>query len=316
MSILVNRPDNQRRPADWRWQRAGELCEGGTIVRGRDDDGVQFATKFRRMIDRCQNDDDLLEALDAHPEMFDAYSIYNSQETPTELRWELEARMLAAESPASIECKTGITPSVQALYGRVFFDVADRLKSSGLITHVIIGRAVQTGLSEREYDCLWKLFGYWMGPAVLDAFIYKFNCPKHTENHDGLRAALREMTKDTIMQKGAVTMMTMKVNWQTAEQIMILWNNVLQLEVQAGQAGSGSEVLLQNITVLTDQFRGLIHKHIPDVSEGPTGLVAELEASGARLRAAELAAIGMGERPTGLEYLMNAKFPDAEEKNE
>lgn len=310
MSILVNRPDNRRRPVDWRWQRACELAEGARLVRGRDDEGVMFASKFRRLLDRCTTDEDKLEALDAHPEMYEAYSIYDASEEATEIRWELEARILAKESPQAIDKKLGVSPEVAKVFGRIFFDVADRLEAHSLITHVVIGRAVQTGLAEREYDCLWKLFGYWSGPLVLDAFIYKFNCPSHTETHDGLRGALREFTKDTIEQKGAITMLTMKVNWQTQETIMNLWQQCLQMEIQAGAAGAGTETIMQNVTVMMEGFQGLLHKHIPDVDPSPGGIISAVEDTGVRLRSGELAAIGMGLEPTGLEHLITAKFPE------
>jgi len=317
MSILVNRPDNKRRPPDWRWQRACELAEGARPVRGRDDEVVRAACKFRRLIQRCETDMDKLAALDAHPALYEAYSLYDATDDHTNNKWELEARLLARESLPAISDKLGIDIDAIMLYERIFFDVMDRLDAPGLITHTVIGKSVQTGLAEREYDCLWKLFGYWLGPSVLDALAYKFNNPRHTEGHDGLRAAMRDLSKDAIDIKAAITMITMKSDWQTRELILTLWKDMLALEAQAGQAGIGTETYTQNVQQLVDTFQGLLVKTREDGDTRLTGQIAQLEAQGVRLRAAELVGIGVGEFPAGLGQLMStATFPERGDHDE
>jgi len=314
MSILVNRPDNKRRPVDWRWQRGCELAEGARQVRGRDDELVILARKFRRLLDRCESDMDRLAALDANPELFEAYEIYNADDfNPTAIKWELEARILAKESPESIDAKLMLSPAVTRLYTQLFFDVIGRLSAHGLIMHLVIGRATQIGLAERSYDCLWKLLGYNVGPLILDAFIYQFNNPRHTEVHDEYRATMNELTKDSIVTKAAVTMLTMQVNYQTRELIMTLWKELLALEIQAGQAGFSSETYTQNIGALSTTFANLFIKQ----SDGDISMesaINQLEAEGARLRASELVAIGMGGDAIGLKQLLgSAVYPKVRE---
>lgn len=311
MSILVNRPDNKRRPVDWRWQRACELVEGARLVRGRDDEVVRFACKFRRLMERCNDDNDRLAALDAYPAMYEAYSLYDASEDPTEHRWELEARILAKEAFDAISFKMGIDVEAINIYERMFFDVIDRLSSPSLITHTVIGKAVQAGLAEREYDCLWKLFGYWEGPLVLDALVYKFNNTRHTEEHDELRSAMQDLSKDTVAVKTAIALLTMPVNWQTRELILTLWKDLMAMELQAGQVGLGSEMYTQNVHAMTATFESLMIKYRPGVDAAMIGTVAELETGGVRLRAEELMAIGMGDTPTGLKRLTkSAVYPD------
>jgi hypothetical protein len=253
--------------------------------------------------------------LDAHPALYEAYSIYTANEDPTETRWELEARLLANETFDSISTKMGIDSDTIRWYEKVFFDVLDRLSSPSLIIHTIIGRAVQAGLAEREYDCLWKLFGYSLGPSVLDALVYKFNNPRHTDSPDQLRSAMRDLTKDTVDIKAAITIMGMPVSWQTRELIMTLWKDMIQMELTAGQAGIGTETLTQNIHAMTTSFEHLFVKRIPD-KEIDRGQITTLEATGARLRATELMAAGVGEKLEGLEYLLStAKYPEQDEND-
>jgi len=292
--------------------RACELADGARLVRGRDDEIVRFASKFRRLMDRCESDEDKLEALDAQPAMFEAYTIYMGEDDASEVKWELEARLLGGEPVASIEAKLGIDPATIFTYERVFFDVLSRRHSTSLMVHVVIGRSVQTGLAEREYDCLWKLFSYFAGIPVLDAYIWKFNGVKHVESADGVRTAFREIAKDTIMSKAAVTALTLPANWQNNELILGTWQQICGQEQMAGQASGGTEVMMQNVAVLVEGFQPLLHKHIHGVDPTPGGIIDEIEDTGVRLRSDELAAIATGNDVSGFEHFITAKFPDSQ----
>lgn len=309
MSILTNRPDNVRRPPDWRWQRAGEILDhGGRVVRGRDDQLVKEVCKFRRLLARCQDDYDRLTALDACPALFEAYSLFDASESPVEHKWELEARLLAREPMADITRKTGIPAETVAKYEQVFFDVYSRLDAPSLIFHTVIGRSVQSGLAEREYDVLWKLFGYSGGPLVLDAYVYKMPILQTVVSPEGVRAFYKEQTKDTIGMKACVTALTTPINWQTRELILGTWERLLQMEVNAGAAGIGQEAVMANLDGL---MKSLVWtKHRPGVDDNISGPAASFETSGVRLRAAELAFLSTGQTPEGLDHLLGTvQFP-------
>lgn len=314
MSILINRADNPRRPVDWRWQRAGELAEGARVARGRDDAGVLQARKFRRLLARCRSDEDRLIALDACPALYEAHALYAAEDDAPEPRWELEARLLARESFDSISRKMGLSHEVIRTYEHCFFDVISRLDSPSLIVHTVIGRAVQTGLAERDYDMLWKLMGYLAGPLVLDSCIYKSVEPQQVQTTDGVMAFWRDFTKAQMGMKAGVAALTMPVNWQTRQTILEFYGQLLQLEAAAGASGMGtSETFVSNVKAMVETFAW--SKYLPGVDAEMTGKVAELEANGVRLRASELAMIGIGETPTGLEHLISsARFPKEKEK--
>ena len=314
MSVLINRADNPRRPSDWRWQRAGELVEGARIARGRDDADVRQAYKFRRLLARCSSDEDRLVALDACPALYEAHALYNAEDDAPEPRWELEARLLAREPFEAIERKMGLSNDTIVAFERYFFDVIDRLDAPSLIVHTVIGRAVQTGLAERDYDALWKLMGYLAGPLVLDSCIYKFAQPQQIQTPDGVTAFWRDFTKSQMGMKAGIAALTMPVNWQTRQTILEFYGQLLQLEAAAGVGGAGaSETFVANVKAMVETFAW--SKYLPGVDAEMTGKVAELEAGGVRLRATELAMIGIGETPTGLEHLVtSARFPKPEAK--
>jgi hypothetical protein len=313
MSILQHRSDNPRRVPDWRWQRAGELIEGARVARGRDDDGVRQATKFRRLLARCQTDEDRLVALDACPALYEAHSLYAAEDDAPEPRWELEARLLAREPFPTIERKMGLSTETIAAFECFFFDVINRLDAPSLIVHTVIGRSVQTGLAERDYDALWKLMGYLAGPLVLDSCIYKFAQPQQIITTDGVKAFWKDFAKDQLGMKAGVAALTYPVNWQTREQILTFYTQILQMEANAGQIGGTSETYVSNVKAMMETFAW--SKYLPGVDTEMTGKVAELEANGVRLRATELAMIGIGETPTGLEHLISsARFPKEKDK--
>jgi len=310
MSVLTYRVDNPRRVPDWRWQRAGELVDGGRVARGRDDAGVRQAVKFRRLLARCQTDDDRLVALDACPALYEAHSLYAAEDDAPEPRWELEARLLAREPFQSIERKMGLSTEVITAFELYFFDVISRLDAPSIIVHTVIGRSVQTGLAERDYDALWKLMGYLAGPLVLDSCIYKFAQPQQIITTDGVKAFWKDFAKDQLGMKAGVAALTYPVNWQTREQILTFYAQLLQMEASAGAVGGTSETFVSNVKSMMETFTW--SKYLPGVDTAMTGKVAELESSGVRLRATELSMIGLGDTPTGLEHLISsARFPVA-----
>jgi hypothetical protein len=202
----------------------------------------------------------------------------------------------------------GLTNEAISAYERFFFDVITRLDAPSLIVHSVIGRAVQTGLAERDYDCLWKLLGYFAGPLVLDSCVYKFTSSQQIQTPDGVRAFWKDFTKEQLSSKAGVAALTMPVNWQTREQILTLYVQLLQMEAAAGNVGSANETYVANVKAMIDTFAW--SKFLPGVDTALTGKVAELEAGGVRLRATELAMLGLGNTPTGLEHLVaTARFP-------
>jgi hypothetical protein len=177
-----------------------------------------------------------------------------------------------------------------------------------------MGRGVQTGLAERDYDVLWKLMGYLAGPLVLDSCIYKFAQPQQIQTVDGVHAFWKDFTKTQMGMKAGLTALTMPVNWQTRQTIMEFYGQLLQMEIAAGaSSGSASETFTANVKSMVETFAW--SKFLPGVDAEMTGKVAELEAGGVRLRATELAMIGLGEHPTGLEHLVaTARFPTEKDK--
>jgi len=83
------------------------------------------------------------------------------------LRWELEARVLAAESHAVIAERIRQPVGVVEAYTRLFFDLASRLRCDAFIhTHVI--HSYQQGWDLKTF---WKYYAFTCGPHMIDLLV-------------------------------------------------------------------------------------------------------------------------------------------------
>jgi hypothetical protein len=161
------------RAPDWRWKRATHCREKRKRLKPADSDSflveaLRFSNEYfaRRESDTF----DELDIYEDYPLMHQAYTLY-SKDGASDLRWEVEARLLSGQTDEEIAKLTSASPEVIDLYEKVFFNVRDRLDSSSYIIQVVMGRSIHQGVSDRDYDLIWKMYGYHGGPDILSAFI-------------------------------------------------------------------------------------------------------------------------------------------------
>lgn len=311
MSIIF-RKTNPRRPVDWRWQLAEYLLNsGGRIRRSRLDSYIKQAISFRRQLNRCQNDDDYMRLLHAAPDLYEAWALFDDGEDK-ETRWELEARLLTPQTYQEIAKIVALEPEAVQAYEALFFNVRDRVESPSYITHIVLGKSIHAGLNERAYDALWKMYGYWAGPHVLNSLIYRFNVPAAPDAPDGVNAFWDDDTKDMLRMKSAIAMRTMPINWDTQIEILNLYMRMLEIERNAGEGGSGSETVLANINTLFTQIPWTKQRYNLEVAD-QTDPIAVVDMTGNTLRASELAIIAADKKiPPALEQMLNSmKFPES-----
>lgn len=161
------------RPVNWRWERARWLREHGKYLkRAMDDEFTDVAKKFQSEEDRVRNPVDSFRLEAKYPGVFNAKELYEREER--DARWTIEARLLAGESYDRIATRHMTSPEVIFWYEKLFFNVLPCLNAPDYIVNVVIGSAVHHGLTDREYDLLWKLFGYFAKGFVLDFLITTF----------------------------------------------------------------------------------------------------------------------------------------------
>jgi hypothetical protein len=243
--------DNPRRATNWRWLRAVQVDSGG-LRATRNIDGpegftwIRRALRLKRRYDEASNRPERMYRLVQYDRaMFWAHSIWLDDKAPT--RWAIEARILAGESDLEIAERLGTSPDVIEAYEAVFFHVRDRLHRRDYIVNVVMAEAVGRGLSERQYDLLWKMFAYHGGPHVLDAVISKFTPISRPDSADGVGQFFQEFAVNTVKHKAAIATLTVPINLQTQMALIESFVKYVEIEKGSENASKAHSTIIENI---------------------------------------------------------------------
>jgi hypothetical protein len=243
--------DNPKRATNWRWLRAVQI-DGGGLRANRSVDGpegfawIRRALRLKRRYDEAGNRPELMYRLVQYDRaMFWAHSIWMDDKAPT--RWAIEARILAGESDLEIAERLGTAPDIIAAYEAVFFQVREMLPRRDYIVNVVMADAVARGVSERQYDLLWKMFGYHGGPHVLDSVISKFTPIDKPDRPDGVGQFFQEFAVNTVKHKAAIATLTVPINLHT--QLALIESFVKYVEIEKGSenASKAHTTIVENI---------------------------------------------------------------------
>ena len=254
MSSLSIAADNPFRPANWRWQRAREICDGvGLPTTRRRDEPMGYkwinrAVKFLGEFDACRTDRQKQILAERRPAIFWAYWAWEHNAQPQ--KHSIEAHILARDDDFEIGYRTGMSPDYIEAYEALFFHVRDKLQHRHYILNVVMGAAVHRGLSEREYDLLWKLYGYFLGPYVLDAMESKFSSPVWCGTPEATGAAVLDDAIGTLKLKAAIAAKTVPVNQHTQLALMEQFTKFVEVERNTDSAGKAQEQILDHIQAM------------------------------------------------------------------
>ncbi len=157
------------RPLDWRWLRAGQVIE-----QGRQPDPVWDDAPTHWAFALQQD-----PAVMCYAELASAKRAHQIHETNDQTRWKLESRLLAHRNINEAAAATRLPQRAVFAYERIFFNALDRIDCS----HYIAGYAIKKPYVADPTDVatLWKFFGYWMGPDILDDVIADFRQNERTD---------------------------------------------------------------------------------------------------------------------------------------
>ncbi len=252
--MLQYHPSNPFRPVNWRWEHARILRENNyraTSHAFKQDSYTNKAYMFQVDLNKCTDDLARWELMTRKPGIYGAYMLYKRgiEEDRHPLRYALEARLLSAQGHESIAKALGITQEVVELYEKIFFNVAEKLDNTDYILNCVIGPSIYAGLNDRDYDLLWKLFGYLYGPVVLDTFITTTSRKFRPETTDEVDAILSEDTRSALQRKVAIVARTYTINPFSQAELLNIYARFLEFEKQTGSDKS-QDVILQNIQVM------------------------------------------------------------------
>jgi hypothetical protein len=288
------------------------LKEYGRATPGKDKDDqyTRNAAAFRSLKDNCKNEIEQYRLYEKYPDVAMAYELWdedgvslNGRANP--MRYEIEARLLAREPIPHIAKKTGATEKVLEWYEKLFFNVLDRIDNISYITNIAIGDMIQRGMSDRDYAILWKLYGYFRGPHMIDFLMTTFT-DRHHVDHDSIERALNEDHRTNMRRKAALASRMMGVNGHTQDRLIELQTKIIEIEKSADSEGMGSETVNQNIHVMLSHLPLLVGQQLESLPNQPITPYRKLTAD---LRASEMLALTAG-IPVDQASLSEYKFPE------
>ena len=246
---------NPCRPPDWRWQRAVALRErvAGAMQPNRRLDGpdgfawINTSLKFQRELAGARSEVAKARLMERRPSLFWAHWIWRASNP---IKHVIEAQLLANSTDYAIGFRCNTPPDVIAAYEAVFFNVREKLQHRSYILNCVLGPAIHRGLSEREYDLLWKLYGYFLGPSVVDALESKFSNPTWCGTPNAVGAAVMDDAISTLKLKAAIATKTVQVNQMTQLALMETFTKFVEIERSTDSAGKAQEQILDHISAM------------------------------------------------------------------
>jgi hypothetical protein len=301
--------DNPRRAPHWRWLRAMQVDAGGQKPSKSMDGpaGFEWIRRVVRLKRRhalaANNPDALYTLARLDSPLFWAHSMWSEEKAPT--RWAIEAHILAGETDDEIAKKAGCTPETINAYEAVFFNVREKLNNVEYVANVVMGEAVARGVTERQYDLLWKLFGFRGGPHVLDALITKFTSVRRPQKAEEVSQFFQESTINSMRHKAAVAALTVPINTHTQLPIIESYAKYVEIERASENAEKAQAGIVANIGAM---LAALPFKMGTKLDAAGDKMVP-FDNNAAELRSDELMIVSAGGKLKNQPLLEELKFP-------
>jgi hypothetical protein len=302
------------RPPNWRWQRAAELETHAREEWSRSADtdrDVIAAVDFRRqVIHGDEGERNREKRRNAH--YYAAWCIYTDAQQ-NRARWELEARLLSRADDETIADRIACSPRTVRIYERWFYNVRDRLKNWGYIFQQLILPLLPQNATEKDYEYIWKYYGFKYGHAMLDSMIYGLCELKSPSGEAAVQDCLSDEFRQGLNTKGALSAKLTPVNWETRIELLNARLKLLESDRAAEMVGAGGNAVRDTF------LRGVQESlaNLPWVYEEgvrrPGMTVVQI--GGASLRTDEaLLAAEMPMRDAAKKMLESATFPEKADK--
>lgn len=302
---------NRNLSPNWRWERARWLLENKKRPRkSQEDPWVLLAYKFQQELDKASGTLDAYRMEQRFGGLFAAWTWYNAEESARSTRWLIEAYLCAGDSFKNIANRVGSSVSGVACYTKMFYDVVGKTKSQGYMLNTAIGGRIHFGLAEREFDVLWKFFGYLRGPLFLEAFINKVSEPGHVNSYNQINEIGHGMLKDGGLMKSLVAIHTIPVAYNQ-EIIFAFYNKMVEIEKKADTPGQAQNLIVQNMFAAMNCLQIAVGKPDRGNQSMDANQLAYYDGQDAELRAHEQVALALGHEPAIKDKLSTLKFPEA-----
>lgn len=234
-------PSSPFRRPDWRWQRAVLLRQEKRNARRRyDDEFVAAALRFQKAQAAWQGPYAHIQLAERWPHLYQAWNV--ERHGNARVRHELQARLLSQQPLEDVAARLSLTVDDVRWYRQIFFQVEDRLKATGYIVHVVFGENF-IRMREGDYATLWKFFGYFMGPLVLDTIVNRVNGATRPRDVSGVQTLLSDDLRQVILMQASLAARTLNVNSFNQLQVLEIYQKYLEIEKLANGSASSAQFL-------------------------------------------------------------------------
>jgi len=301
--------ENPLRAPNWRWLRAVQVDSGGPkpskVIDGAE--GFEWIRRILRLKRRhalaANNPAALYTLARIDRNIFWAHSMWADEKAPT--RWAIESYILAGAEDAEIAERVGCDEGVITAYEAAFFNVREKLHNVNYIVNVVLGDAVSRGLSERQYDLLWKLFGYQGGVHVLDAVIGKFTNIHKPRNAEEVSEFFQNSAINSMRHKAAVAALTVPINTHTQLPLLEAYVKYVEIERTTENAEKAQIGIVQNIGAMLTHLPFKVGSKLDSASDK----MVPLDNKAAELRSEELMILAAGGKLDDQQVIEELKFP-------
>lgn len=220
--------------------------------------------------------------------------------------------MLARGDNHSIGYRCGVLPDIVETYEALFFNVREKIQHRSYILNCVLGPAIHRGLSEREFDLLWKLYGYFLGPYIVDALESKFSNPVWCGTPEAVGAAVLDDAIGTLKLKAAIAAKTVPVNQHTQLALMEQFTKFVEVERNTDSAGKAQEQILDHISAMMTTLPFNVGGRDPRGATLPITQVTRFERTAIELTYEETMRLSVSQPIANTEVLELLKFPVTE----
>ncbi len=255
---LIPSEYNTAMPPAWRWERARWLTENKkTANPKKDDPWVCLVQKFQKEMDKCTSVASYEKLAAKYPALYWAWFWFSDTERRT--RYTVEAYLCANASNKQIADRANLHPGVVGCFSKIFFDVEGKQQHWAYMLNEVIARNIHHGLSERDYDVLWKLYGIFQGPIAVD-FLHQYMVnPTRLTSRSQMESMSGELVRGAMAVKAIVAARTMPVAYNQ-EIILTAWNKMVEIEKSSDNPQQGQNLIVGVLNNMVSNFGFVVSK--------------------------------------------------------
>lgn len=305
--------DNPWRPPDWRWQRALAIANADIrAIRRFDDEGVVRATRRARRLLACETPQEEESLALTDPGFYWALHLYRSNDHKG--RAEVEARVLADQPVHEIVQRTSLRADAITTYESCFFDVRPRLRQMSYITQIVIGPAMHRGLTDRDTETIWRLYGYLYGPFVVDALVQQAIDPVRALHAGEVKQAFYGDHDGSITRKHAIAARTIPINTFTQVELLHLGRQLREFQHNVGrdQVGGNGNPLMEGMQTILETLPVHVGRRLlpPEGMDG--GVINRYDQSATELSTPQLLLAVQGQLPPEFAEPPDLQYPEVQ----